>query len=93
MSSSAIFGREYELACADAFLEGIDGRFGVLRLHGEAGAGKTTVWREIIRRARSRGFRVLSCRPAEAETKFALSGLADLVEPVESEIYAALPPP
>jgi DNA-binding CsgD family transcriptional regulator len=93
MSSSAIFGREHELARAEAFLNAADKRFGVLRLHGEPGVGKTTIWRDVIRRADDRGFKVLSCRPAEAETTFALSGLADLVEPVESERYAALAPP
>jgi hypothetical protein len=93
MSNIGLFGRQRELAQADAFLASLSERFGVLRLQGEAGVGKTTIWREIIRRARDRQFRVLSCQPAEAETRFALSGLADLIEPVESERYAALPPP
>jgi DNA-binding CsgD family transcriptional regulator len=93
MSNGGLFGRKRELAQADAFLAALSERFGVLRLQGEAGVGKTTIWREIIRRARDRQFRVLSCQPAEAETRFALSGLADLIEPVESERYAALPPP
>jgi DNA-binding CsgD family transcriptional regulator len=93
MSASAIFGREQQLAAADAFLGAAHGGFSVLRLHGEPGIGKTTVWREVIRQARSRDFRVLACRPAQAETKLALSGLADLIEPVESEMYSGLPPP
>jgi DNA-binding CsgD family transcriptional regulator len=93
MSSSAIFGREQQLAAADAFLAAACAGFSVLRLHGEPGIGKTTVWREVIRRARSGDFRVLSCRPAQAETKLALSGLADLLEPVEGEAYSGLPPP
>jgi len=93
VSYSGIFGRERELAQADAFLAAVGARFGVLRLQGEPGVGKTTIWREIIRRARDRQFRVLCCQPAETETRFALSGLADLIEPVEIERYAALPPP
>jgi DNA-binding CsgD family transcriptional regulator len=36
---------------------------------------------------------VLSCRPAQAETKLALSGLADLLGPVAGEAYSWLPPP
>jgi DNA-binding CsgD family transcriptional regulator len=93
MSSSAIFGREQQLAAADAFLAAAHDGFSVLRLHGEPGIGKTTVWREVIRRARDGDSRVLSCRPAQAETKLALSGLADLIEPVEDEAYSGLPPP
>jgi DNA-binding CsgD family transcriptional regulator len=90
---AAVFGREAELALADAFLESAAERFGVLCFEGEAGIGKTTVWREVVRRADGRGFRVLSCRPAQAETKLALSAVADLLGPVHSEEFAALPEP
>ena len=93
MSSNAIFGREHELARADAFLRSAKKRFTVLCFQGEPGIGKTTVWREVTRRAQGSGFRVLSCRPAEAETKLALSALADLMEPVGNEAFAALPQP
>jgi DNA-binding CsgD family transcriptional regulator len=84
-----IFGRDLELALADAFLESAEERFGVLQLEGEPGIGKTTVWREIVRRADERGFRVLACRPAEAEASLALSAVADLLEPVPRETFAA----
>jgi ATP/maltotriose-dependent transcriptional regulator MalT len=84
-----IFGREPELTLADAFLESAGERFGVLQFEGEPGIGKTTVWREIARRAEGRGFRVLACRPAEAEANLALSAVADLLEPVPSERFAS----
>jgi DNA-binding CsgD family transcriptional regulator len=90
---AAVFGREAELALADAFLESAGDRFSVLRFEGEAGIGKTTVWREVVRRAEGRGFRVLSCEPAQAETKLALSAVADLLGPVQSDEFAALPQP
>src|SRR5688500_4615466 len=90
---AAVFGREHELALADRFLESAGERFGVLRLEGEAGMGRTTVWREVVRRAGRRGFRVLSCRPAEAETKLSLWALADLLEPLASDALAGLPEP
>jgi DNA-binding CsgD family transcriptional regulator len=93
MSSNAIFGREHELARADAFLRSAQKRFSVLCFQGEPGIGKTTVWREVTRRAQGSGFRVLSGRPAEAETKLALSGLADLLEPIGNEAFDALPQP
>lgn len=90
---AAVFGREHELALADRFLESAGERFSVLLLEGEAGIGKTTVWREVARRAGARGFRVLSSRPAQTETKLALSALADLLEPVPGEALALLPEP
>ncbi len=93
MSSDAVFGREHELDLAETFLRSAQQEFSVLRLDGEPGIGKTTVWGEVARRARYSGFRVLSCRPAEAETKLALSALADLMEPIGSEVFASLPKP
>src|SRR5688572_6371636 len=66
---------------------------GLLLLEGAAGIGKTTVWREVSRRAEERGFRVLSCRPAEAEAKLAMSAVADLFEPVADGALAVLPEP
>ncbi len=88
-----MFGRERELALADSFLEKARERFHVLRFDGEAGIGKTTIWREVVRRAEKRGYRVLSCRPAETETKLSLSAMADLLEPVPSEAFTPLPEP
>ena len=88
-----VVGREQELSLAESFLERTGERFEVLVLEGESGIGKTTVWREVVRRARERGLRVLSCRPAETETKLALSALADLLQPVPSRAFATLPEP
>jgi predicted ATPase len=62
----------------------------VLSLEGEAGIGKTTVWREAVRLAGERGFRVLACRPAQAEAKLTFSALADLLEPVADEAFSRL---
>jgi hypothetical protein len=92
-ATGRVVGRERELALADGFLVSAAQRFGVLVVEGEAGIGKTTVWREIARRAEGRGFRVLAARPAQAETKLALSAIADLLEPVPLEVFAALPEP
>jgi DNA-binding CsgD family transcriptional regulator len=91
VAARRVFGRECEFALADAFLVSAGERFSVLRFDGEAGIGKTTVWRAVAERASERGFRVLSCRPAETETKLALSALADLLEPVPSVAFAAMP--
>ena len=90
---TAVVGRERELALAATFLEAAKVRFAVLLLEGEAGIGKTTVWQEAARRAAEDGFHVLSCRPAEAEAKFALSAVTDLLEGVDDETLSRLPDP
>ena len=51
------------------------------------------IWREAISRARQRGIRTLSSRPAEAEASLSYSGLADLVDPAYDEVRHDLPPP
>jgi DNA-binding CsgD family transcriptional regulator len=48
-------------------------------LCGEAGIGKTSLWLAGIDAAATRGFRILSARPSEAETGLAFSGLGDLL--------------
>jgi DNA-binding CsgD family transcriptional regulator len=88
-----VVGRERELSLAEGFLDSASARFAVLLLEGEAGIGKTTVWREVTRRAQERAFLVLSCRPAESEAKLSLSAVADLLEPVPNGAFGALPKP
>jgi hypothetical protein len=50
-----------------------------LVLEGPAGIGKTTLWEEGVRLARSRGWTVLASRPRAAEQDLAFMGLADLL--------------
>jgi DNA-binding CsgD family transcriptional regulator len=65
----------------------------VLVIEGDPGIGKTTLWRESMRLADERGYRVLSCRPAEAESKLSFAGLADLLGSVSAEVLDDLPAP
>jgi len=64
--ATEIVGREEELAQIDAFLDEDGPR--ALLLEGEAGIGKTTLWREAVERATVRGHRVLAAAPARAES-------------------------
>src|SRR5829696_6082736 len=92
-STVSVIGREAELAAAERFLESLPEGPAALVVEGEAGIGKTTVWREAIRRAEGPSYRVLSCRPAEPETKLSFSSLADLIGPVADEVLPELPEP
>ena len=61
-------------------------------LPGEAGIGKTTLWLAGIDAAAARGYRILSARPSEAETRFSFAGLADLLGNAAGDVLPALPP-
>jgi DNA-binding CsgD family transcriptional regulator/tetratricopeptide (TPR) repeat protein len=92
MPSSGPVGREEELGEVDAFLDRVPCGLAVLALTGPAGIGKTTVWREAVRRAEARGYLVLAARPAQTERAMSFSGLADLLAPVRQEAFDALVP-
>ena len=93
MLGSAVVGRDTELAEVQEFLAAARGGFAALILAGEAGIGKTTVWREARRRADGSGTRVLWCRPSAAEAKFSFAGVADLLSPIGEDEFAVLPEP
>lgn len=88
---SEIIGREEELASLHAFIEEVrEGGPAALVLEGEAGIGKSTLWRAGVEIARAHQFRVLSSRPTEAERTLAHVGLGDLLEDVLDEVLPAL---
>jgi len=91
VTASELVGREEELAELSSFLEGE--LPAAIVLEGEAGIGKTTIWREGIRAAEQRGVCVLSASGAPGETQMAFAGLADLLEPVVEQVLPVLPAP
>jgi hypothetical protein len=68
-------------------------RGGVLVLCGEPGIGKSTLWEAGLEVARSRGLVSLCARASEAEAQLSFVGLADLLEAVDSVVWAELPAP
>ena len=87
-----LFGREQEHGAVVRLLDEVERLPGAAVLWGEAGIGKTTLWLAAIEAASARGFRVLSARPSEAETRFSFAGLADLLGPSAGEVVSELPP-
>jgi DNA-binding NarL/FixJ family response regulator len=84
-------GRNAELGAAATFLAAVaDGPAGLL-VEGEAGIGKTTVWRAVARAATSAGYLVLSATAVDDEADLPFVALRDLLEVVASEVTAALP--
>jgi AAA ATPase domain len=88
-----LVGREEELAALLDLLGAVDKLPTVATLVGEAGIGKTTVLRVAAEAAEDQGYRVLSCRPAEAEVRLSFVGLADLIGGVVPDVLPRLPRP
>jgi DNA-binding CsgD family transcriptional regulator len=88
-----IVGREEELGSLYAFIGDAGGPLAALVLEGEAGIGKSTLWLAGLEHARTRGLRVLSSRPAEAERSLAHVGLGDLFADVLDDVLPALTTP
>ena len=64
----------------------------MLSLVGEAGIGKTVLWRTLVEQASAQGWRVLVAQPAEHEGLLGYSAIADLLGSAEAEL-AELPDP
>jgi hypothetical protein len=88
-----LVGRDGELATIDERLAARPSGLEVLLIEGEPGIGKTTLWREGVERADRLGYRILSCRAAQAEIRMSFAGLGDLLAHVASDAFAVLPPP
>jgi len=86
-----VIGRRDELAALQALVDSTG--FAALVLDGPAGIGKTTLWFEGVRTAEGGGRRVLTSRPASAETRLAFAGLSDLLAPWLDDVLPALPRP
>src|SRR5688572_16254991 len=77
--SAQLVGREEELERVELFLRSVPDGARALVIEGEAGAGKTSIWEAALAGATRAGLRLLSARPAEAETSFAYAALGDLI--------------
>jgi hypothetical protein len=76
-----IVGREAELGGVREFLDAFDRLPAAVVVEGEAGVGKTTLWRSAVVSAMELGYRFLSTRPAETESQVSYGGLADAGSP------------
>jgi DNA-binding NarL/FixJ family response regulator len=88
-----IAGRDQELRLAHAFVDGLGEGPRALLLEGEAGIGKTAVWRAAVAEAEASGCRVLRCVAEQAEAQLSFVGLGDLAGAVADEFLPALPAP
>ena len=89
--STAIVGRDAELASVRDFVATVSDGAAALVLQGETGVGKTTLWAAGTAEAEEGGVRLLRARPAESETALSFSGIGDLLDPVLEEVLTPLP--
>src|SRR4051794_39362155 len=89
--SERILGRGAELREVAALLADEPPAARALVLTGDAGVGKTVIWEEGVRLARERGLRVLTARPAEAESALPFAALGDLLGPVVDAVELPRP--
>jgi len=90
---AGLVGREPEIAVIESFLAADEAGFAALELVGEAGIGKTTVWKAAVRRGGELGLPVLSARPAASEARLSFAGLTDLLTAVDADVLGTLPTP
>jgi DNA-binding CsgD family transcriptional regulator len=91
VAPDAILGREDELAAIARFFDGNLAGPRALLIEGQAGIGKTTLWREAVERDGASGGLTLVSRPSEAETRLSFTVLGDLLVPAWEEAKPSLP--
>ncbi|MGH2492929.1 MAG: AAA family ATPase, partial [Candidatus Limnocylindria bacterium] len=84
-----IVGREAERRRIDAFVADVAEGSRTLVIKGDAGIGKTILWRHAVDRCREAGYKVLITRPSQEEMPLALVGLIDLFEHVDQTVAAS----
>ena len=90
--ATTVIGRDEELGSIQAFLAAVEDGPAALVLSGEAGIGKTSLWRTGVDGAGQRFGRVLIHQSVEAEALLSFAGLSDLLAPVIEEAAPALLP-
>jgi DNA-binding CsgD family transcriptional regulator len=92
VTTRQLVGREEELGAIVRLLDAPEELPVAVVLPGEAGIGKTTLWLAGLDAACAHGYRILSSRPSEAETRFSFAGLADLLGDAAGDVLPQLPP-
>lgn len=88
-----VIGRDEELATIAGFLAAPERLPGTLLLEGEAGIGKTTLYRHALTSASEHSYRVLACSPTGAEQQLSYGAVGDLLEGVLDDVLGELPRP
>jgi DNA-binding CsgD family transcriptional regulator len=88
-----LVGREDELARLKGFVGDLNAGAAGVVISGEAGIGKTALWRTAVDLAETAGLGVLATRCADAEMPLALGAVGDLLETALAEVADELAEP
>jgi ATP/maltotriose-dependent transcriptional regulator MalT len=88
-----VVGREAERITLSTFLDKLPEGPAALVLEGQAGIGKTTLWKEAVSVGVGRGHHVMAAGPSESETSLPFATLSDLFHEVSETVLAQLPTP
>jgi DNA-binding CsgD family transcriptional regulator len=91
LSAVELVGRERELETGRRFLAAVAGGVSALVVTGDAGIGKTALWRQLAEEARTSGYRVLAARCFGSDVPLGFATLADLLDDVLDEVGEELP--
>ncbi len=91
--STEVIGRDAEVGAIRGFVAEVGRGPAALVLSGEAGIGKTILWKAGIEEARAEGHRILVCRGVEAEASLSFAGLSELLSVVLDETISVLVAP
>jgi ATP/maltotriose-dependent transcriptional regulator MalT len=92
-TAESLVGRGVEIARISSFLDDLQTGATALLIAGEPGIGKTSVWRQGLRIAAERSFRILVTRPAETDIQLPFAGLDDLLRDTLPVVLPDLPRP
>ncbi len=92
-TASGTVGRKRELSAIARYVEQLPENPRDLLFEGEAGIGKTTIWRAGTEAAIGAGYRVLASRPGEHDKALTYSAIGDLIGDVFEEALADAPDP
>src|SRR6476469_6118601 len=91
---AVMVGRDTEFsAVAELLSAPVDDAPAGLVLWGQAGIGKSTIWRAGLELAADHGHTVMMCRPAEAELRLSYAGLTDLLAETDPAVLGCLSGP
>ncbi len=93
LDAPLLVGRDDERSLIDSLLGDPAPGVAALLLEGDAGIGKSALWREGLRLAGVRRLTVLRAVPSEGEQDLAYVGLSDLLDPVDDATLDSLPEP
>jgi DNA-binding CsgD family transcriptional regulator len=92
-TSEQLIARDRELRALLDAVQGLGEGPRAIVLEGEAGVGKTALWRRALEAAAETGCRLLVSAPAGSESRLAFAALGDLLDPVIDDALPALPGP